>query len=161
MIKNDKELNAIMRNDLYEVVDEVAQIILEKLKENVGEYIYSHRANPDGYSPLKEDGGFLGSWVVNSLATPKSILANVEQDTESMVLDAEHFIHGSAYKEYYSDVRESLAEIIIEGKSGPIFGEGYWRDKRDFWTPLIQSLDAGEFDSIVRTSFSKRGIRIV
>jgi len=161
-IDNDDQLRAVLLHDLSQIVNDVAQEIFLLLKEKIKEAVYDSN-DPHTYERRGEDGGLLGSWVVNSTSNigRGKIKATIEQDPFLLELNREDFVHGSAYSDYYSDIRDTLSEIIIEGKSGSLFGDGFWREKRDFWTPLINQLDGGAFDRIVAEAFAKRGISFI
>lgn len=54
----------------------------------------------------------------------------------------------------WGDAREYLAEIIYEGKSSDVFGNGPWTRKRDVWEPLMKSID-----SKAMTTWFERGLQ--
>jgi hypothetical protein len=76
-----------------------------------------------------------------------------------MEYDSATFLHGSDFYQP-TDVRGFLAEIINEGKSGDLFGEGFWREKRPFWDKSLQELlDNGQIDRWMRESMKKHGLQ--
>ena len=54
-----------------------------------------------------------------------------------------------------------FAYIVIEGKSGDLFGDGKWRKPRDFWHPLIDKLDSGQVNQIIEKAFRKHKIKFI
>lgn len=67
----------------------------------------------------------------------------MSQNVSFMSYNPEAFQHGSLYTSY-GDVRDELAGIIYQGLGGNLFGDGWWTNPRDPWTPLIQQLNEGK-----------------
>lgn len=78
---------------------------------------------------------------------------------EDMTEDEDTATHSSPDWAKIADVRPYLAEIIYEGKSGPLFGEGHWRQSRDAFEELLKRI--GGKDKIIawfKTGLRKQGI---
>ncbi len=157
---NDAELNLMLVAVFSSVIDELSQELLEKLKETINAVVYDpFSPSENGYKRLGENGGLLGSWdKSNTVVSGNQIQNEISEFPERMILDAPGFVHGSLYYEP-NDVREFLSNLIIEGKSGPLFGEGFWRSSRDFWGEFIQLIEGGEADLIIQKIMTRHGLK--
>ena len=164
-IDNDIKLQAILLNDFNHIINEVTSKLLKNLQESIEKEVYNAGTpSPDGYSRNKMNGGLKGSFErLNAKTTGLTIESKVEQNPMSMKIDPENYIHGS--NDWHTDdVRDILADIIINGRDaeksphvGPKFGEGFWREPRDFWEPFIKELNANG-NKFIKEAFISRGI---
>lgn len=157
MIDNDAALTAMIISDMTEIIDSLTEKLLEKLKLKIEEVVYTP-FNPKEYR-RQGDRGLRNEWD----KTPPKVSGNVIQteigeNPMKLTVGPEYFVHGSYYWEPMDDIRNILAEIVIGGKSGKLFGEGFWREPRDFWTPFIQLLEDGTVDKMIESEFKSRGI---
>lgn len=75
-------------------------------------------------------------------------------------VDEENFIHASAY--YHDGSGEAtygLAEIIFEGKSGDLFGKGYWTAPRNAWDSASDIIN-NNIDKWFKDAFKQQGIAL-
>jgi len=157
MFDNDAALEMAILNDLNKALDEVADEILELLKENVFSVVYEPY-EPSMYVRGYANGGFLGSWEVgdSDSATIKNVLeAKIFSNPEEMTSGGFH--HGNAS----TDRREFMDAIIAEGTDYDFFtlvGGDWWKEPRDYWTPTISQLDAGYFDALVTKALRNKGL---
>lgn len=78
---------------------------------------------------------------------------------EDMTEDEETATHSSPEWAKIGDIRPYLAEIIYEGKSGPLFGQGHWTKPRNAFEELLKRI--GGRDKIIawfKTGLRKQGI---
>jgi len=164
MILNDQQLTAIVVLDMTDIINEVADQLLKKLKDDGGliESIVYGAGSPAWYPRQKESGGLLAAYdKTEAVVAGTTITAEVGEHPDRMTVDSVGFIHGSEYWDI-TDIRSLLTEIITEGKSGPLFGnDGFWRGSRDFWKPLIDMLEDGTVDSMIESGFTKRKIKFI
>ena len=159
MIDNDIQLQQVIINDLTHIINEVAGRLLENLQDSIETIVYD-AGTPSTYDRNKMDGGLQGSFErLNAKTTGLTVESKVEQNPMSMKLDPENYIHGSD-DWIMDDVRDILADIIIEGKSGPKFGNGFWREPRDFWEPFMKELNKNG-NKFIEEAFKSRGIRYI
>jgi hypothetical protein len=166
-IDNDDFLNNVLLIEFKDIIDEVTNEVLEKLKEIIDQEVYS-KGNPSKYDRQMDDGGLRGSFIIpeNSNIVGQLVQSHIEHDPNSMTHDPDNFIHGSNSWKYGNDVRDFLADMIINGGSGTPhvgdkFGSGFWTSARDFWTPFLQILEDGTIDRIIENQFNNRGIEWV
>jgi hypothetical protein len=158
MFKNDPQLQAAILRDLKDIVDEVTLGLLKKLRQSMKDEVYD-ADTPNWYFRYKDNGGLLGSFfksptTINSL----TVSSSVDHVPNSMVHNPKRFTHGSNYWTT-DDIRPYLVDIIINGKSGGLFGDGFWRRPRNFWQPVIDMLTDGTADKMIEQAFNSRGIK--
>lgn len=165
-IINDIQLQAVLLNDLSHIINEVAGRLLKNLQETIDDVVYD-AGTPKKYDRNKMDGGLQGSFErLIARTSGLTVESKVEQNPISMKIDPENYIHGSNdWKNHGDDIRDILAEIIISGRSGNFhvggkFGEGFWREPRDFWEPFIKELNKNG-NKFIEEAFKKRGIRYI
>lgn len=161
MILNDAQLDAQLLFDFKGIIDEVTYKILLKLRESIEREVYdAGTPSPnDGYRRLKYMGGLIGSFEkLDTNILGRTVEGSIKQDPMTMVNDPDNFTHGSNFWNVTDDIRTMLSDIIIGGKSGDLFGPGFWRSPRDFWTPIIEMLTNGEVDKLIENAMTTRGI---
>jgi len=161
-ITNDKQLETLMMIQLTEIINEVTFLLLEKLEDNIQKYVYARKRKPAKYKRRKWNGGLLEEWEMNSaVARGRKATAEISENPEVMHNVPEKYVHGSLYNKKYglTDVREFISKMIIEGTSGDIFGDGYWMQERDFWSPTMKLLENGWIEKQIEKSFRKSGIK--
>ena len=161
-IKNETVLKTIMLNQMKSVMDMVVDEILESLKKNIDKKVYnSFSPSKDGYQRLGDNGGLRDLWEEEKAKIKNGkVIGEVKEKSERLVLNEDLFQHGSRFW-YQNDIRDMIAYIVIEGKSGDLFGEGKWRKPRDFWNPLIDKLDSGQINQIIEKAFRKHKIKFI
>ena len=157
---NDDQLNAKLLFDFTDIIDEVTYKILLELRKSIEKEVYgAGTPSPDGYNRLMYSGGLIGSFEKYRTKTSGQVVQGmIDQNSYSMTLDSDEFIHGSNYWNVTDDIRTMLSDIIIEGKSGGLFGPGFWRQPRPFWQPIIDMLTNGEVDKLIENAMTTRGI---
>ena len=167
-IRNDPEFDAVLRADFTEIINEVVEEILKLVQESIEENVYG-AGTPNYYVRYKMDGGLQGSFIMEEAKGTMSgggyqITGKVDQDPMRMAQhisgDSSDFVHGS---EFYAtkDVRKFLTDWIVNGRSGPIFGGGFWMDSRDFWQPVLNMLTDGTIDRKILTRMIGRGMSVI
>jgi len=159
-IQNETQLKLIILSQMKSVMDMVVDEILELLKKNIDKKVYNS-FSPTTYERLGDNGGLRDLWeeerakIVNG-----KVIGEVKEKPERLILNEDEFQHGSRFW-YQNDIRDMLAYIVIEGKSGDLFGDGEWRKPRDFWHPLIDELDDGKINQIIEKAFRKHKIKFI
>ena len=161
MITNDTELIDAITKDMAGIIDELIEEIHKELQKKMDDIVYDpNEPSPDGYQRQGNVGGLRGMFEIDKAhVSGNMISAELKENSSTLAHDPDHFIHGSNYSRRGNDIRDVLIEIITEGKSGDFFGEGFWRAKRDFWTPLIKMIEDKKFDKYIEQGFKSRGIK--
>lgn len=156
-ITNQSHLDAYLMKALQNTVNYVVDKIFETNKELIDQIVYG-AGSPKMYNRTFE---FRESWEKDEAITSGSneVTGGLHQNWQEMSYDPENFVHGSLYcGDYdYTDVRQGLADIIYNGLSGGLFGQGFWTKPRDVWKPLLQKIES-EISSWVITGFEIQGI---
>lgn len=154
---NDQDLTNALISEMTSIIDKVVDQLLEKLKIKIEEVVYSP-FRPKKYH-RQGDRGLRNEWdKTPAKVTGNVVQAEIAENPMKLTVGPEYFVHGSHYWEPMEDIREILAEIVIEGKSGDFFGEGFWRQPRNFWEPFLKLLEDGTVDRMIETEFKSRGI---
>lgn len=115
--------------------------LLKQLQSNIMKIVYG-AGSPSSYDVTWQ---FLDSWEKSRVRIMGNVLeSEIFQNIGVMVSEPGIFQHGSEYFQP-NDARDFIADIIFEGKAGPLFGEGYWTQARDAWTPTVEHLYNGDF----------------
>ena len=97
-----------------------------------------------------------------SYETPKisgiHVKGEFKYDPSGMEYDSGLSQHGSPTGVSPGDAREYLAEIIYEGISGYLFGEGPWMKKRDAWSAVIKALRKKELRLWMQRGLENEGL---
>ena len=164
-IDNDDSMTEAMELDMISIINTVSDQLLIRLIGDAGfihEIVYDpYEEQVKEYERQMENGGLLDDWEqLKATLQSHLVTAEIQEDITRLNLDAKHFIHGSYYW-VRKDVRDILLDIIVDGKSGSFFGEGFWRSPRDFWTPFVELLEDGTVDSMIEKEFTKRKINYI
>ena len=153
-IRNETQLQVVIAQALVPVINRVLERIVEDNRGLIQEYIYDNDT-PAVYERTEE---FKEAWETQSAEVAGDhVKGEFFYAPDKMSVDPGAFQHGSYY---YSpnDIREYLAEIIYQGGAGPMFGEGFWRNKRDVWNRLINHLGKRRLLSYVSDALRAEGI---
>ena len=151
--KNLNEFYALFKPAITKATQYVMEKMLEEYKMEIDDVIYGNYV-PTVY---QRTGEFRDSWVTEVSSQSMGAQGELKQDTSKMTVDLENFQHGSPYS---GSVVEALAEIIYEGLSGPLFGEGPWRNPRNPFVILLAKLDSGKISQWFKEGMTQQGIRM-
>jgi hypothetical protein len=165
MFNNDAQLEALFLIELKGIINDVAKDMLQKLYDSIEQEVYG-AGTPTTYHRLRMVGGLLGSFEKDDASiVGREVESTIDQNPMTMVNDPENHIHGSLDKwkdgSIVPDIRDIITDIIIEGRSGSRFGDGFWREPRDFWSSFIRLIENGTCDMLIQNAAKKRGITLV
>ena len=169
LLRNDRELNNLLYDAMANAIEYTMVKLFEENEDLIEKYVYG--AYPELYYDRTKQ--FLDAWNYKVKKTSSHhmtssissrVYAEFYYDPNVMDYVPDKAQHGTpsgramdsvwgsdtnmwawtAVQSAWGDAREYLADIIYQGKSGPLFGDGPWRNKRDAWTPLINKLDRGK-----------------
>lgn len=164
-IYNAGQLKEALRIPTQKAIAKLGKVIQESTRQYVQSIVY------DPYTPARYDRqpdgfNFKDSWIHQE--TPEIFRTTIFSDYERMTPHNEKnnqdFIHGSNYwRTGIKDIRYLLDDILINGKTGSLFGGGWWyREKRDFWTPLNDEYMKGdEFKTALKDAFAKNKLILI
>lgn len=153
-IRNNAQLRHAMMPVLRGVVDYILNQIAILNEEKIEEVVYA-AYNPIEYERTYE---FKDAWTVNmGRIHNKDVSGSFSYDPSKMSVSLQDYQHGSPMS---GDAREYLADIIYQGLSGPLFGQGPWCDKRDAWDALIKAIGQKQIHQWTREGLAQYGLKI-
>jgi hypothetical protein len=154
---NDTSLMLAIYADMENVFEDASNQVTERVRDFVEEAVYNPFSQGK-YKRLGMNGGFLGSWRNSKLENIASLSLAYEiySDPNLMVYDPILFQHGNMFE----DRRDIMDEAIEEGTDYD-FDETAASIKRDYWSLVLNMLEDGSMDKIIKESFYKSGIEVV
>lgn len=154
--RNLNELIAQFANPTTIAINYVTDKIIEELQMQMADMKIGLNSN-SFYTPT---GEFYDAWKQGMVTNLSGVFSSdVHYDPSSMSLDADNFTHGSNYWGGGDDAREILPWIIFGGNAGDLFGEGFWRDRRDAWGNAIKRVNRS-FNKWLAEGFKMAGVTL-
>ncbi len=167
---NEKLVKDFLQPKIKIIVEEVLSGIEEWNAKEIDRNVYS-KGKPSYYQRTPEGENFKSAWDSKIIKnTPDETEGEFYYEPNNMTLgDETNGQHASVYSsEKYGtdpgfDIRPYLAEIIYEGLSSDVFGTGFWTEKRDAWTALlnIAKVDGAKMKTWINRGAKKAGLKIV
>lgn len=139
---------------LQAVAKEITDDVVIDNSEMIMKYVYD-AGTPSEYERTYE---FASAWKSEEAGrNGKETTAEFSFQPDMITEDIGNFQHGSPYGELEGS--DALPNIIFEGKSGSLFGDGYWRYKRNAWFKLRNNLfKSKKLDTYAKRGFKRNGI---
>lgn len=133
VLVNDEQVLRFLVASFKQVCNYTAQKIWNENRELIRQIVY------DSYTPkaYERTGEFQEAWRTDTTAFANKVRGELAFDPEMLTVNYEKFQHGS---ELNGPMTTYLAEVIYQGKAGPLFGNGPWRRKRNVWRALNEKL---------------------
>lgn len=156
IVNNEAEMTLYLNSVFYGAINYTIDRMVELIRQEITRQGIGDESKNTIYDPTNE---FYNAWRKESVSKVGGyILGKMGYDSSFLSLDKDSYTHGSNYQGG-SDVRDALADIIFNGKSGMLFGDGFWRDNRDAWTPFMNQVQA-EISSWFVIGCAKSGLQI-
>lgn len=153
-ITNDAQMSSILNNIVRDVAKAVADKLYQVNREEIEDVVYNV------YKPTfyNRTGQFKEAWKTDVKSTTNTHEATLDYKPleTGMQFNPEEWQHGSNYGSP-NDVREALAEILYEGISGGLFGDGAFSDPRNAYDALIKKCDKS-LDKWIKDELRKHGL---
>lgn len=156
ILANVSSYSALLK-ELQRVRDKALQGTGEKtkqlVKDRIDEDVYSV-ATPDVYERTYE----LRESVQPSKVESKGNVAEVEIGHDTNLIGSyspnQHYsvVDGSSSVDY-------IANIVNNGESGKIYGEGYWTKKRPYMDNAQKEMEDGKYREFMEEEINKLGIK--
>jgi len=165
LLSNDAMLYSFFMSKFKKIIKQITEEVYKMLRESMLDKVYRPH-EPAYYERQGDNGGLLGSWNKELKSTWNTIDSLIEHDPKKLNISPEEFIHGSEYW-WATDIRSDLVDIITQsgegrfGKSGSLFGNGWWRRPRDFWTPIFKKIEGQWVDKRFQQLMKENGIKFV
>lgn len=156
------QLNNYLMPILRECLQEVADKVNDRLRYHVDGDVYINRNNYYANGTGEPTYDLRESITTDEIKqSANEVFTKVYHDKEKMRFQPDDFIHGSRYwKDGITDIREILPQIINDGLSGSLFGEGWWQEPRPYFSDTLQELQSqGLIKRWFKESLNKRGVK--
>ena len=180
--RNDDELKKMLLIPLKEAVKILMKKILDQNYDSILRVVYNAPGRPLYPNCYESTTEFLDAWDV-AVHSAKHIGHDIQGDffykpsgmeTSSPPNEDNNFMgqhHGIGanitgsmdsphFGEFYGDSREYLADIIYQGLAGPIYGDGYWRRKRDAFNDLVKTVGKRNFNKWMVEAMEEVGLKV-
>lgn len=124
VFRSDEEIWAYFTPKMENALEKAAQELENTYKQNVNTEVYG--AGTPAIYPRQND--LLDAYKYETSGGGGEAILLFELDPDRVV--------GFPYLSPDPVSGEELVSIIFEGRSGPLYGHGFWCDARDPWTPL-------------------------
>lgn len=128
----------------------------ELVKDRIDEDVYGVNPNPKEY---------MRTYDLRESVKPSNIKSSgnmaelkVSHDTSLINSNSDLNQHASAINGESSS--HSIAEIVHNGKSGLIFGKGYWTAPRPYMFNATQEMKGGKYRDFMKDELTKQGYEV-
>jgi len=154
--RNLDEFLKIISDPTEHAINYICDKILTELEVQMVSQGIGTRSN----SFYQNTGEFYNAWKQGITENVRGYIKNkVYYDPSEVHSDPSNFVHGSYYWSGGDDVSDILPDLIFGGKSGGLFGEGFWTDERDAWSPTMSRLNKS-FGKWLKEGFYEAGFSI-
>lgn len=167
--RNNQELKKVLEVPLKIAVKILMEKILQQNYECILKVVYAAPGRPLYPNYYESTTEFLNAWdiavhsskaikssdIQGSFFYKPSEMQSIPPNEENNYMGQHHGIGG-----HWGDSREYLADIIYQGLSGPIYGDGYWRKKRDAFNELVKIVGIRNFSKWFKEAMQEVGLTV-
>ena len=163
--RNDKEVLAMLHSPISKAINYVIDKIYD---ENIGAI---HDIVYMAYSPeeYERTGDFYRAWGAGTtkVVNERTVEGEFKYNPDKMSIGstdpkssnyAQHI--GVAGDFYGQDARPYLAELIYNGATGSLFGDGAFRKKRDAWEELNKRIGRHKMKQWMKEGLEAAGLKV-
>lgn len=152
-VKSWSDLEKALRQARDKALEGTGEKAKELVKDRIDEDVYSV-ATPSEYIRTYELRESVQPSKVNSrgdvaeleIGHDTSLIGSYEPNQHYSVVDGSSSV-------------ESIAEIVHDGKSGLIFGNGYWTEPRSYLDNAKEEMKDGKYKEFMEKELNKMGIK--
>lgn len=150
---NIDELMAFLEKEVNDSMKDVGKAVQKVVKDHVDLDVYAV-AQPAKYERTEQ----LRDSVTYTVDGTDVLIHHDDSMIES-IPDNQHHSVVEGYEP--QDSSEYVANIVEEGSSGHIFGEGYWTEPRPFWKNAEDEVESTGLDAkILKDSLKTKGFNV-
>lgn len=156
-VRNFKDLFKYLEKDIQDSMNDVGKRAEEIMKDKTQEVVYD-AGTPEVYKRTYD--------LLNSIkgypakVEDGKVIVELGNDESLIISDPGNYTHGS-YAYTPSDISGFIDVIVAEGKSGNLFGYGYWREERNYFEATVNELMKGmEHVKTMKQSLKQKGYNI-
>ena len=163
--RNDKEVLDMLRSPIMKAINYVIDKIYDENISVIHDVVYM------AYSPeeYERTGDFYRAWGAGDTKAlnERTSRGTSEYKPDKMSLGstdphssnfAQHIGVGGEF--YGQDARPYLAELIYQGETGSLFGNGAFRKKRDAWKELNKRIGRRKMKQWMKEGLEKAGLNV-
>lgn len=150
--RNNQELENMLMPALEKAIDYVVQKIWNDNRELIRTIVY------ESYQPeeYERTGEFKEAWDTDVKRLGNFVRGEMKYDPRELTVNYNKWQHGSAYLQ--QPMTTYLAEVIYQGLSGDLFGEGPWTKKRDVWAALNREVGIRKIKQYFEEGMRRNGL---
>lgn len=161
--RSEQELRNMLRGPIQKAINYVLDKIYDENIAVVHDVVYM-AYSPEDYN---RTGDLYRAWSTESKSTSSAAQGEFKYDYGKMSIGstdpsssnfAQHIGVGGDF--YGQDARPYLAELIYEGATGSLFGDGAFRKKRDAWKVLNDRIGKRKMKQWMKEGMEAAGLTV-
>lgn len=161
--RSEQELRNMLRSPIQKAINYVLDKIYDENISVVHDVVYM-AYSPEDYN---RTGDLYRAWSTESKSTSSAAQGEFKYDYSKMSIGstdpsssnfAQHIGVGGDF--YGRDARPYLAELIYEGATGSLFGDGAFRKKRDAWKVLNDRIGKRKMKQWMKEGLEAAGLTV-
>ena len=161
--RSEQELRNLLRNPIQKAINYVLDKIYDENISVVHDVVYM-AYSPEDYN---RTGDLYRAWSTESKSTSSAAQGEFKYDYSKMSIGstdpqssnfAQHIGVGGDF--YGQDARPYLAELIYQGATGSLFGDGAFRKQRDAWAELNKRIGRRKMKQWMKEGMEAAGLTV-
>ena len=161
--RSEQELRNLLRSPIQKAINYVLDKIYDENISVVHDVVYM-AYSPEDYN---RTGDLYRAWSTESKSTSSAAQGEFKYDYSKMSIGstdpqssnfAQHIGVGGDF--YGQDARPYLAELIYQGATGSLFGDGAFREKRDAWEELNKRIGRRKMKQWMKEGLEAAGLKV-
>ena len=161
--RSEQELRNMLRSPIQKAINYVLDKIYDENISVVHDVVYM-AYSPEDYN---RTGDLYRAWSTESKSTSSAAQGEFKYDYSKMSIGstdpqssnfAQHIGVGGDF--YGQDARPYLAELIYQGATGSLFGDGAFRKQRDAWTELNKRIGRRKMKQWMKEGMEAAGLTV-
>ena len=161
--RSEQELRNLLRSPIQKAINYVLDKIYDENISVVHDVVYM-AYSPEDYN---RTGDLYRAWSTESKSTPSAAQGEFKYDYSKMSIGstdpqssnfAQHIGVGGDF--YGQDARPYLAEIVYQGATGSLFGDGAFRKQRDAWAELNKRIGRRQMKQWMKEGMEAAGLTV-
>ena len=161
--RSEQELRNLLRSPIQKAINYVLDKIYDENISVVHDVVYM-AYSPEDYN---RTGDLYRAWSTESKSTSSAAQGEFKYDYSKMSIGstdpqssnfAQHIGVGGDF--YGQDARPYLAELIYQGATGSLFGDGAFRKQRDAWAELNKRIGRRKMKQWMKEGMEAAGLKV-
>lgn len=161
--RSEQELRNLLRSPIQKAINYVLDKIYDENISAVHDVVYM-AYSPEDYN---RTGDLYRAWSTESKSTSSVAQGEFKYDYSKMSIGstepqssnfAQHIGVGGDF--YGQDARPYLAELIYQGATGSLFGDGAFRKQRDAWAELNKRIGRRKMKQWMKEGMEAAGLTV-